>query len=197
LRELGLSNQADSVQSDIRQQVTEAGYRLVIAGTPKEAFGLREALADEQVEIRYAGEYVAERAGDLLYPLTTGMNPVFFHPSEVMLFRLDGFDAIDRWLTCWLGDRYRREADPRRNVWPAAIERPSPRVSDELTRGLADQRLKQIQMHSGDKRDRLTILTCDPFSLNALRKVSPPNVEVSDLLVIVSRLLGKEGAVGT
>ena len=38
-----------------RRRVAEAGYRLVLAGTPKEAFGLREALVGLPVEVGYVG----------------------------------------------------------------------------------------------------------------------------------------------
>jgi hypothetical protein len=196
LRELGFVVQPDRVQQEIRLRVAEANYQLVIAGTPKEAIGLREALADQRVEVCYAGEYVAERVGILPRPLTTLVAPVFFHPSETLLHQLDGFETIDRMLSCWLGDRYRREPEPRRNAWPAAIERPSPRVPDELSHGLAKQRLSQIVAAVWNDGEQLTILTCDPFSLRALQRVAPPYVEVVDLLVFASRLLGKEGAIG-
>jgi hypothetical protein len=175
--------------------VSEGSYRLVIAGTPKEAFGLREALADRPVEVRYTGQYIAERFEHLPRPIPNGSDAVFFHPSEVLLHRMDGFEAIDRWLECWVGDRYRREPDPGRKAFPAAIERPSPCVPEDLARRLAEQRLHQILTASRIDGERLTILTSDPYSLFALREVAPPNVEVLDLFVFASQLLGKEVAV--
>jgi hypothetical protein len=196
LRELGLGTKADHIQDGLRRRVVDAGYRLVIAGAPKEAFGLRETLADHPVEVRYAGEYLAKRIGVVPRGPRNSTNAVFFHPSEILLHRLDGFEVIDCWLASCLGQRYWREPDPRQNAWPACIERPSPRVPEELIRRLAEQRLHQILVASRNDGGQLTILTCDPFSLNALRMISPPNVEVIDLLVFASRLLRKDGAVG-
>ena len=111
---------------------------------------------------------------------------VVFHPSETLLHRLDGFDEIDRWLAAWLGDAYRPEPDAKLAAWPAAIERPAIRVPAALTRALAERRMAQWrsclqgrQRHCPASR---LILTCDPFSLRALRDVAPPDVAVMDLL---------------
>ncbi len=195
LRELGLSSLADHVQVRIRQRMAEAVYQLVIAGTPKEAFGLQMEFANCHVKVRYAGEYIAELLERLPRSLLPGTTAVVFHPTEVLLHRSDGFQTIDRWLAAWLGDRYRREPDPMRNAWPAAIERPSPRVREELAHRLALQRMNQLLAGRVDG-ERLTILTTDPFSLKALGGVAPPNVEVIDLIVFASQLLRKEDAVG-
>jgi hypothetical protein len=195
LRELGLPKQSDDVQDRIRKRVADVSYRLVVAGTPKDAFGLRVALEDGQVDVKYAGTYLAERFPRLPRPIPGTPRAVFFHPSEVLLHGLDGFEAIDAWLGTWFGDAYRREFEPRRNAFPAAIERPSPRVSEGLTRKLAEQRLIQILSSAQVGNGHLSILTSDPYSLVALRAVAPPNVEVQDLVVFVSRLLQKEVAV--
>jgi Fe-S oxidoreductase len=191
-RELGMPGLADDAQDMVRNRVAETSYRLVIAGTPKDAFGLRFALADAQVEVKYAGTYLAERFTRFPRPIQDVTRAIFFHPSEVLLHDLDSFEAIDTLLGAWFGDTYRRESDPRRNAFPAAIERPSPRVSAELSRKLAEQRLGQILSSAQVGDEQLSILTSDPYSLVALRAVASPNVEVHDLVMFASRLLRKE-----
>jgi hypothetical protein len=184
LLELGLADEAGSVRDALRRRVVEAGYRSVLAGTPKEAFGLREALVGLSVEVRYVGTALATVSMDerMALPAIEGDGPVVFHPSESLLHRLDEFDAIDRWLMSWLGDRYRPEVEPRRNAWPAAIERLAPRVPSQLKRSLAERRLTQLFDLLGTRR-RGVILTSDPWSWRALREVAPPEIEVRDLLV--------------
>jgi hypothetical protein len=192
LRELGLVAQAAEVRDSLRQNVEEWGYRLVVAGTPKEAFGLREALAGVPVDVQYAGAVIARAASEPGFGLVEGT--VVFHPSEMLLHRIDRVDEIDEWLACRLGDRYRRDPDPRQNAWPAAVERPVVRTPESLTRALAKQRLAQLQALAGEtpSGDRLVILTCDPFSWQALRAVTPPTVEVVDLIVFAA-MLAAEG----
>jgi hypothetical protein len=228
-RELGLAGEAEAIRDHVRRRVTEAGYRLVVAGTPKEAFGLREMLAGLPVEVCYAGSLIARadhppchselaeeslsdspshstrrtttpplRSGRFLGKLgmtggsgeTSGsavlsepLATVVFHPSETLLHRLDEFDAIDQWLRSWFGETYRPEPEPKRNAWPAAIERPAIRVPETLTRALAERRMEQLLEIGGKSPGRRLILTCDPFSLRALREVAPPEVTVMDLLV--------------
>jgi hypothetical protein len=107
---------------------------------------------------------------------------VVFHPSETLLHRLDGFDEIDRWLAVWFGDVYRSEPDAKLSAWPAAIERPAIRVPASLTRALAETRMTQLLKISNGSARRRLVLTCDPFSLRALRDVAPPEVAVRDVL---------------
>lgn len=197
LRELGLAGQADEVQDRLRQWVEDAGYRLVIAGTPKEAFGLREALEGLPVEVQYAGNVLARTSRECLAPPATERfdGVVVVHPSEMLLHRLHGFADIDDWLGSVLGDRYRREPDPRTNALPAAIERPVVGTPASLTRVLAEQRLAQLQAIAGvggtSDRERLVVLTCDPFSWQALREIAPHSIDVVDLMVFVAGLAGE------
>jgi hypothetical protein len=182
-RELGLGDEAAEIRERLREFVAAGKYRLVAAGTPKEASGLREALAGLDVEIVYAGNLVA-RAGHL--PETTGVDSTFdsvvFHPSETLIHRLDGFDEIDRWLAAWLGNRYVPEPEARLRAWPAAIERPAIRVPSGLTRVLAEARMEQLLNLGNQSPGRRLILTCDPDSARALREVASPGVSVKDLL---------------
>ncbi len=197
LRELGLARQADEVRDGLRRYVADAGYRLVIAGTPKETFGLREALAGLPVEVQYAGSVLARAARERLATPSAERfeGVVVVHPSEMLLHRLDGFAEIGEWLGKVLGDRYRREPDPRHNAWPAAIERPAVGMPVSLARALAEQRLAQLQAlaRTGETTDqgRLIILTCDPFSWRALREVAPANIDVVDLMVFVAGFAGE------
>jgi hypothetical protein len=188
LLEVGLAAEAATIRAAIRRRIVEARYRLVLTGTPKEAFGLGEALAGLPVEVRYVGEAVAAAAlaERRWLPRIGGEGGVVFHPSESLLHRLNAFDVIDTWLRVWLGERYRREDDPRRTAWPAAIERPAVRVPAELTRRLAEQRLGQLRSLL-DPADRAVVLTCDPWSWRALRSVAPPEIEIVDLLVFATR----------
>ncbi|MGH2562583.1 MAG: hypothetical protein ACRDJH_26280 [Thermomicrobiales bacterium] len=181
-RELGLTDEASAIGERVRRRVAEAGYRLVVTGTPKETFGLRETLAGLPTEVRYAGGLVAGAGGVPEAP-AAGADAVVFHPSETLLHRLDEFDAIDRWLSAWLGGTYAREADPARDALPAAIERPAIRVPASLARALAAARMAQLQKIGGASSGRRLILTCDPFSARALREVAPPGIEVMDLLL--------------
>jgi hypothetical protein len=180
-RELGLAGEAAAIRTRLRKLVTERGYRLVVAGTPKEAFGLREALAGLPAEVRYAGSLMAGAAG-LSAPPGAGVDSIVFHPSETLLHRLDEVDAIDRWLRDWLGGTYVSEVDPTLAAWPAAIERPAIRVPASLTRALAEARMAQLLTIGNGTTGRRLVLTCDPFSARALRGVAPADVEVMDLL---------------
>ena len=183
-RELGLRKGAAEIRECLRELVGAAGYRQVVGGTPKEAFGLTEALAGLAVEVCYAGNAVA-RSGQLPTRPTDGIgayDSVVFHPSATLLYRLNSFDEIDRWLAVWLGDVYRPESDAKFSAWPAAIERPAIRVPTTLTRALADMRMAQL-LNVGDvTAGRRLILTCDSYSLRALRDVAAPDVAVIDLL---------------
>jgi len=183
--ELGLTDEASAIRHRVRHRVAEAGYRLVVAGTPKEAFGLRETLAGLPAEVRYAGGLVTGADGVPETP-DAEADAVVFHPSETLLHRLDEFGAIDRWLGAWLDGAYAREAVPARDALPAAIERPATRVPASLARALAEARMAQLLKIGNGKSRRRLILTCDPYSLRALRDVAPPGVDVIDLLVFAS-----------
>jgi hypothetical protein len=183
-RELGLREEAAQIRVRLRELVGTAGYRLVVGGTPKEAFGVAEALTGLAVEVCYAGSFVARSGRSPTRPNGDigAYDSVIFHPSETLLYRLDGFDEIDRWLAGWLGDAYRPELDAKVSAWPAAIERPAIRVSTSLTMALAEARMAQLLKVSNGTAGRRLILTCDSYSLRALRDVASPDVAVMDLL---------------
>ena len=183
-RELGLREEAARFRERLRELVRGAGYRLIVAGTPKETFGLREALAGLPAEVCYAGSLVA-RSGCLSASSRGSIgayDSIVLHPSEMLLHRLDGFDEIDRWLSVWLGDTYCREPAAKLTAWPAAIERPAIRVPISLTRALAETRMTQLQQVGPAMTGNQLVLTSDPYSLRALRDVAPPNTDVMDLL---------------
>lgn len=186
LIELGLEQEAREAQAKVRRQVEEAGHRLVIAGTPKEAWALGEVLAGSGVEVAYVGSLLAKAALDgrvrLREDAGLGLRAVL-HPSEALLHRLPDWDRLERWMDAWLGQGGRVcEPDPRRSVWPAALERPAIRLPESLRRGLARRRLETLM-----KLEPAVILTCDPFSRAALREVAPPTVEVVDLIEFAAR----------
>jgi len=142
------------------------------------------ALNGLAVEVCYAGSFVARSGRSPTRPNGDigAYDSVIFHPSETLLYRLDGFDEIDRWLAGWLGDAYRPELDAKVSAWPAAIERPAIRVSTSLTMALAEARMAQLLKVSNGTAGRRLILTCDSYSLRALRDVASPDVAVMDLL---------------
>jgi hypothetical protein len=187
MRELGLAEQANEARNFLRQHIEDTGYRMVVAGTPKEAFGLHEALEGLAVDIRYAGNVVAHSALERRAALQSGrfQGALVLHPSETLLHRIDGFAEIDGWLRSWLGDRYLPEPDPPHDAWPAAVERPVVGTLAPLTRALAEQRLAQLRSLAGE--ENFVILTCDPFSWRALREIAPPTIDVVDLLVFAAR----------
>ena len=183
-RELGLREEAAEIRERLRELVGAADYQLVVAGTPKEAFGLCEALAGLGAEVCYAASFIARSGRPSKMPAGVfgAYESVVFHPSETLLHRLDGFDEIDHWLAAWIGDAYRPEPDAKLSAWPAAIERPAIRVPAALTRALAETRMAQLLRVSNGSAGRRLVLTCDPFSLRALRDVAPPEVAVRDVL---------------
>ena len=185
--ELGLGGEAEAIRDRLRHLVAGGGYRRVVAGTPKQAFGLREALAGLPAEVCYAGSLVARAGGLPSAPGVGSYDSIVFHPSETLIHRLDEFEEIDRWLTTWVGEAYAPEPDARLAAWPAAIERPAIRVPVSLTRALAEGRMAQLLELANGKSGRRLILTCDPYSLRALRGAAPPTVDVMDLLVFASK----------
>ena len=196
-RELGMREEAAQIRDRLRELVGAAGYRLVVAGTPKEAFGLREALVRLPVEVCYAGNLAARSGPPPKRPAggVGAYESVVFHPSETLVHRLDAFDEIDHWLAVWLGDAYRPEPDAKLSAWPAAIERPAIRVPTSLTRALAGTRMTQLPKVGNGAAGKRLILTCDPFSLRALRAVALPDVAVVDLLSFAFGQ-GEDGAGG-
>jgi hypothetical protein len=199
LRELGLADEANEAREKLQRRIAERNYRLIVAGTPKEAFGLREALVGLPVEVHSVGGLIAEAANDGRLTLVDppGDFQVVFHPSETLLHRLDEFAAIDQWLTRWLGPRYQRESDPRRTAWPAAIERPNVRMLVRSSLLLAEARLAQLEAvvsPEPSSGDGLVLLTCDPFSWQALTALTQRPFDVTDLASFVVRLLNNGDA---
>jgi hypothetical protein len=180
LRELGLAPEAERTQAAARQRIVEAGYRLVLAGTPKEAVALAGLLARLPVRVMYAGSALAQAVLDGRVTLPAGTRDgkrIVLHPSFALLHGLADHELVEQFLSTWLGHRYCREPDVKRSAWPAAVERPAISLDPALARRLAQRRLDSLLALEPD-----IVLTCDPFSKQALSAVAPARVAVQDLL---------------
>ena len=180
LRELGLASNADTAQGAIRRHIEQAAPRTVMAGTPKEAAALAQLLAGLPVRVVYAATALAQAVLESRFPWPPAPadgRRVVLHASAALLHSLPDYPLIEQWLAGWLGDTFCREPDPRRQAWPAAVERPAIGLSPALAQRLALARLERLM-----KLEPQVILTCDPFSLRALRAVAPAGVDVQDLL---------------
>jgi hypothetical protein len=184
LRELGLALEADRAQATVRQQIEEAGFRQVLAGTPKEAVALAQVLEGLPVPVAYVGTALAQAALDGRVRLPNGVGEgqrIVLHASASLLHALPDYSLLEQCLSRWLGDSFCPEPDAKRSAWPAAIERPAIGLDPGLARRLAQRRLDSLLALEPD-----VILTCDPFSGQALRAVVPIGVEVRDLLAFAA-----------
>ena len=129
----------------------------------------------------YAGSALARATleGRVTLPAGTGQGRrIVLHPSFALLHGLEQYGLVEQFLCRWLGDRFCRERDVTRSVWPAAVERPAIGLNPTLALGLAQRRLDSLLALEPD-----IILTCDPFSKRVLSGLAPAGVEVQDLLV--------------
>jgi hypothetical protein len=156
----------------------------VLAGTPKEAVALAGLLARLPVRVMYAGSALAQAVldGRVTPPAGTGEGKrIVLHPSFALLHGLADYELVEQFLSVWLGDRLCREPDVKRSAWPAAVERPAIGGDPALARRLAQARLDSLLALGPE-----VILTCDPFSRQALSAVAPAGVEVWDLLTFAT-----------
>jgi hypothetical protein len=179
LKELGLRESYETEREHICDLVKEVSCSAIVAGTPKETYGLTKLLGELPVEVEYAGSLVAKAMTTSRPPLR---NPdpgssICFHPSEYLLHHLGEYDTIERGLRAWLGDAFLSEFNAKQNARPAAIERPLVRADPVLIKGLAERRAAQLVDIGGTALS--TVLTVDPFSQAA----------VVDLLTFVARHL--------
>jgi hypothetical protein len=192
LRELGLAAEADRSEALVLGRIAAAGFRRVLAGTPKEAGALAEMLAGIPVQAQYVGSALAEAvlAGrvDMRDGAAVGRR-VVLHPSASLLRAPAQYALITRWLDRWLGDGFCPEPDAERLAWPAAIERPAIGLNPALARALAQARLEALVALGPD-----LILTCEPFSRRALREAAPAAIEVVDLLAFAGDHLAEANA---
>jgi hypothetical protein len=178
--ELGLAQAANDAHTLLREMVGASDYRQVLAGTPKEAAALREALAGLPVQVEYVGAafaraMVVKQGIRLASPAAD--RRVVLHPSAAFRQRPDDLAVVERLLAGWLGESFRPEPAALGTAWPAAVERPAIGLDPALARKLAVRRMTQLLALGTE-----VILTTDPFSKMALSAVAPTGIEVLDLL---------------
>jgi hypothetical protein len=192
LRELGLRAEAERALAAAHAHIAEGKFRRVLAGTPKEAVALTEMLAGLPLEVAYVGTALAQAVdqGRVRLHATGGAGRrIALQPPAALLEETPVYALITAWLRGWPGDCFYDEPDALRMVWPAAVERPTIGLDPALARRLAQYRLDQLGAWGPS-----LILTCDPYSWQALREVAPPGVEVMDLLVFAGLHLSEAEA---
>lgn len=181
LREVGLASEAEQAHETARQRIAAGGYQRVLAGTPKEAAALGEVLKELTVDVQYVGSALAQAAlrGHVrLRAVNSAQRRIMLHPSAALLQNADSYAGVLDWLGTWLGEAFWPEPEAQRTAWPAALERPAINLDPALAQRLAHHRLAQLLVWQPG-----LILTCDPYSQQALREAAPAEVEVMDLLV--------------